>query len=175
MLGSARCDSGSLLSLKLAIQPRFGEAPLTFDRARRAAEHTRGFFDRESGEEAKLDDANLIRILNGKPLERFVDGQNVGDACVVRLVGGDVERHEHRPATALLCVPGARVVDEDSTHDLADDPEELRAVLPGRPPLVHQAQVGFVHQRRRIERVIAVLAAKLARGDPPALVIDERQ
>jgi hypothetical protein len=66
-------------------------------------------------------------------------------------------------------VPPARVVHEDAPHHLRGDAEEVGAVLPLHAALVHQAQVGLVHERRRLERVLRGLAAHRPRRAPPQL------
>jgi hypothetical protein len=70
---------------------------------------------------------------------------------------------------ALACM-----VHQDAAHDLSGDPEKLRAIHPRHPALSHQAHIGFVHEGRRLERVIRPLATEVRDGSLAQLVIDER-
>src|SRR5205814_2506123 len=63
---------------------------------------------------------------------------------------------------------------QNPSHELCGDAKELRPILPRRPTLIHEPQIQFVDQCRRIERVIAVFAAKLLSCDPPAFGVDHR-
>ena len=67
----------------------------------------------------------------------------------------------------------ARVVDEDPPHYHSGDPHELRAVRPVDPALIDQAHEGFMDERGRLQGVIGALAAQVARGKPPKLVVHD--
>jgi hypothetical protein len=56
------------------------------------------------------------------------------------------------------------VVDENSTHHLRSDSEELRLVAPVDAVLLGQAQIGFVDKRGRLESVVSPLAAEVPCG-----------
>ena len=51
----------------------------------------------------------------------------------------------------------------------------MQPALPVDLPLAQQAQIGFVHQRGRLECVALAVATKLACGALPELTVDERQ
>jgi len=70
---------------------------------------------------------------------------------------------------------GPRVVHEDTAHHAGSDAEEVAAILPLDASLVDETQIRLVHQRRRLQRVIGPLAAKMGAGQPAQLVIDERE
>jgi hypothetical protein len=56
----------------------------------------------------------------------------------------------------------------------AATPEEVGAALPPRLFLVHQPEVGFMDERRGLQRMARTLAAHVTLGHPAQLPIDER-
>jgi hypothetical protein len=54
------------------------------------------------------------------------------------------------------------VIDKDTPHDLRADGKEVSAILPTSLLLVHQAQVGFMHQLRALQSVVRPFAAQMA-------------
>ena len=66
-------------------------------------------------------------------------------------------------------------VDQDPAHDLCGDTKEVSPVPPIDLPLIDESQVGFVDERRRLQRVPGPLATQLAPGDAAQLGIYERQ
>ena len=71
-----------------------------------------------------------------------------------------------------LPLPG--VVHEHTAHHARRDAEEMRAVLPWNRPLRNQAQIRFVDDRCRLERVTGFLAAKVSGGQTAKLALDLR-
>ena len=67
------------------------------------------------------------------------------------------------------------VIHENPAHHLRRDAEEMRPIPPVDLPLVDQPQVDLVNQRGWLQRVADPFAAKLARGHPTQLRVDERQ
>jgi len=66
------------------------------------------------------------------------------------------------------------VVDEDASHQLGGRTEELCPVLPANARLVHEPDVRFVDERRRLERVIRTLAAQPGPGQAVKLRVHDR-
>ena len=79
-----------------------------------------------------------------------------------------------RIAAALGGVPRARALHQNLPHRERRDGEEVRAVLPVVRVLGDQPDVGFVDERRRLQRLPGLLAAEVRRGQPAQLVVDER-
>ena len=52
---------------------------------------------------------------------------------------------------------------------------EVRAVLPAIGSILHQAQIRLVDERRGLQRLARLLPANVAGGQPPKLLINERQ
>ena len=50
----------------------------------------------------------------------------------------------------------------------------LRAVLPHGAPLIDETKVGFVDERRRLQRVPLTLATQVRGGTSPQLLVHER-
>ena len=51
----------------------------------------------------------------------------------------------------------------------------MRSALPIDFSLAHQTQVGFVHERGRLECVVPAVTTKVACRAPPEFLVDERQ
>jgi len=69
----------------------------------------------------------------------------------------------------------AGVVDQDPAHRLGGSAKEMGAAIPIRIFVSGQAQPGFMHQRRWLERVAGRFAGHFARGEPAQLPVNQRQ
>src|SRR5262249_55869519 len=80
-------------------------------------------------------------------------------------------------ATPVLGTPlASSAVHEDLTPSLGRGGEELAAAVEVWPRAVaDQAQVGFVHQRRRFDRRTGLLSGHLLGRQLAQLVVDQRQ
>ena len=67
----------------------------------------------------------------------------------------------------------ARVIDQDLPHQPRRNAEKVRATLPGHG-LLHQAQIGFVEQRRSLQRMTQSLVTQVMTCQPAQLFVDER-
>ena len=94
--------------------------------------------------------------------QRLIKGDQVIRA---RLRGRDsvmsVTRGLSADARSLM---GARMVDQDSSHHLCRDAEEVCPVLPWHPFLADQPQIHFVHQGSGLQRVVSPFIAKVGGG-----------
>ncbi len=86
-----------------------------------------------------------------------------------------VDRHSRKTVTALVRTTTARVIHENSAHDLRRYAEEMRAIPPVAVPLVDETQVKLVNERRRLQREPTPFGTKLACGNATQLRVDERQ
>jgi len=66
------------------------------------------------------------------------------------------------------------VIDQNPAHELRGKTDELCAALPVQVLLIEQAQVGFVNQRRPLQRVALTLTSQLSIGKPAQLPVDQR-
>jgi hypothetical protein len=64
------------------------------------------------------------------------------------------------------------VVDEDLPHCPGRDAEEVAAILPAHVLLLHQAQIGLMHEGGGLERVIRTLAPHVGARRPAQLAAD---
>src|SRR5438132_12880349 len=73
----------------------------------------------------------------------------------------------------------ASIVDQNPTHRLCGGSEEVAAAVPGMPLLtlraLNESNVGFVDQRRRLERLARLFLGQLLRRQLAQLIVDERQ
>ncbi len=129
---------------------------------------------RQSAEELILNNKRLTLITLVKLSERAIKSNELlGPSCarVKRFIicnDGDI-------ATALVGQASSRIVDEDPPHGLRCDCHEVCAVLPGNIALVDQLKIGFVNQRRSIERVAGSLPPQLMLRQAPQLLVNQRQ
>ena len=78
-------------------------------------------------------------------------------------------------AAALLVFLGPGEVHEDTAHHSGGHSKEVRAILPLDPADINQAEIGLVHECRGLEHVTGALTCHVALGNPPELVVHERQ
>jgi hypothetical protein len=64
------------------------------------------------------------------------------------------------------------MIDEDPAHHVRGDSEEVGAVLPLDPALIHQPQIGLVDQCSGRKGVVLTLTPEIAPGQPPQLAVD---
>ncbi len=67
------------------------------------------------------------------------------------------------------------MIDQDVTHQLRADSEEVRAVLPFKSFLTGEPQVSFVDQRCCLQRMAVAFLAHLAACDAAQFSVDERK
>jgi hypothetical protein len=84
-----------------------------------------------------------------------------------------VERHVRGVAAALICVAPAGRLHEDTAHQLRGHREEVVAALPVDACDVDQAQVRFVDERGRLERMVRAFVPHVAMRDAPKFSVDE--
>ncbi len=160
-------------SLELPEQPGFGKLPVAHDGLGRDLEHVGGFLDAQAAEETQLHHLALALVHLAERLEGLVDGDEVGPGFVGNrkcLGEGDL----HGPAATLLIVLGTREVDKDAAHQPGGHRQKVRAVLPVDALHVDETQIGFVHQRRRLQAVTGALAGHATLRDAVQLAVDER-
>jgi hypothetical protein len=90
-------------------------------------------------------------------------------------VGDVLERYLLGAVAALArgLTPG--VIDQNAPHHPGRDAEEMRTMLPIDGALFDEAEVRLVDQGGRLQRVARPLLAKLTRGDPAQLGVDQRE
>lgn len=62
-----------------------------------------------------------------------------------------------------------------TSHHLRGDTEEVCAILPVDPRLIHQPHVGLMHEGSRLQRVIGAFATQVVGRQATQLIVDERE
>lgn len=116
----------------------------------------RGFFHAEADKPAQLHHTGCARIDFLEPLQGLIQRQKVSGlrGCQVEIV---IDLNVNLSPAAFLGKIRPRVVDQDAPHRLGGDREEMRPILPVAIRLRDQAKVGFVHKRRRLQRMARTL------------------
>jgi hypothetical protein len=146
--------------------------PASFDRSVGASEHFRGFFDGKAAEVSELDDAAERFVEAREAFQRLVKGDDLFRAFDAGK-GDLVRRHYFGAAATLGCRPPARVIHGELSHRLRRQRKEMLPVVDGELRVLRELQVRFVHQDRRLQRLVAALSEAMP-GQRAKLVIDER-
>ena len=136
------------------------------------AEHLGGVFDGQAGKESQLHHAALLRIDPRQVVESVVEGDDIEIGLgrgLLHVIDGQLDGG----AAALAGIAAARVFDQDLAHEVGRDAEEMGAVFPLRRMVAGEPHKGFVDQRGTLQGVARALAAKIAVGEAPHLVVDE--
>ena len=80
--------------------------------------------------------------------------------------GSFVERNLLRAAAAFGVRVTARVIDQNTPHNLRRDGEEVRTIGPMHVPLIDETNVSLVNQRGSLQRVILPFPAHVTAGKP---------
>ena len=67
------------------------------------------------------------------------------------------------------------MLDQNTAHQLRGYREEMGPILPLHPLVIHQADIGFIDQRGRLEAVVGALTSHVAVRQPAELRIDDRR
>src|SRR5215218_6988946 len=102
--------SSFVLTVQLSSQPRARHLPVALDRGVADAEHLGRLLDGQAAEELQLNDARLLRVDGGEPLQRLVNRQQVNVWTFAEAVGL-AERDGEVSAAALGRVVCAGVAD----------------------------------------------------------------
>jgi len=173
-VGSRRSALASAAG-QLAKEPAFGEGPFAFHRRRRDTQRGRGLLDGQAAEEAQLDELRLIGIDLLKLGQRAIEVERIDgiDRRSWRR-NGVVQLERQFTFSPFLPQLSARVIDEDTPHQLRGNREEMPTILPVDLALAEQLHVGFVDDHRGLEAIVAPFAREMARGQRVQLVIDQR-
>ena len=84
-----------------------------------------------------------------------------------------IECDLRRRGSAFEGVSSARMVDEDPSHDLRGDSEELRPVVPVHVALRIESQPRFMREPSRLQGMAVALAPQCQLCLPPQLIVHE--
>ena len=152
--------------------------PVEFDKPGRNVQHMRGFFDSQTAEESQFHDATLTLIQLFQPHQCLVEREKIDGRCEVRVGSGRVavnQRDALALAAALARVVALSMMNKNPPHGLRRDRVEVCPSLPLHTVLVDEFEIRFVHQRGRLECVIAALALQEMPCERAQFLIHQRQ
>ncbi len=158
---------------ELLLKPQTSRSPASLHRAQRQAELGRELAHLQTAEQAQSRQLGKCRVQVFEFPQRIVQGQHVH-----RIGGGAlllVERDPaHRSAT-LFRFLAPRMIDQQTSHHLRGEGEELPASLEAAFLDSNQSHVCFVQQRGRLQGVIRTLLLHVALGELSKLVVHQRK
>lgn len=155
--------------LELRDQPGSRRFPVSLHRDRRHTEHFCHFVFLQTAEETHLHDPSSARICCRESHQRRIKREDLLIPCQ-RTLTVHVRQADPLPLTcSFACESGAGVIDEDSSHGLGRNREEVRPVRVRKWLFAKQANAEFVDERIRLERVVRTLALQKTCGNHPEL------
>ena len=134
-------------------------------------EHLGDLLGREPAEELELHHPALSLVQRGQPMQRVLERDQV-DVGPAR---GRFEQAQGDLLGVAAALPGRAVtgvVHQDPPHHARRQAEELGPVPPVDPALVHQPEIGLVHQGGGLEGVAGGLAAQVLGCQAMQLLVD---
>jgi len=155
-------------------QPSLCDRPFPFEGGGGDSNDFGGFFDRKSTKVAQFHNPFLLRVEGGEPAESVVNGQYVNvSRGRGRLVAS--QRYTLPPGAPLVRSSCSCPINKNSAHDLRGNTIEVRAILPADSPLIDQADVRFVNQRRWLQGMIRPFVPQTLSSDPSKLAVYQWQ
>ncbi len=162
---------GSLFS-ELCVKPCPRHGPFAFNGAGGNAQDLCNLFHSQSAKKSHFDDLLLAGIERRQSAEGIIDGEHAD-----RGIGAKVQRifdwDDGLPTAAPGTEVGARMIDEDTTHEMRGNGEKVRAVPEVRFALLDELQVGFVDEGGGLQRVIGAFATHVVRRAAMQLIVDQ--
>src|SRR5262245_33337673 len=147
------------------LQPGFCEPQVPSKGPQGNPESLRNLVLCHSAEKLQLDDLGLTLVERGKAGERLVESHQVGGP----LAASHLRFLDRNPfgSGSLLGIPCTGVVHQNLAHQMSRKAEKMGTAFPLRLLLVHESEIGFMDQRRWLERMIRALAAHVGVRKPP--------
>ena len=136
-------------------------------------QHPRDLLVVETAKVSQLDYLAATWIAFSQSLKCFVQ-QNQFAALIRSDCSNFLERDLLRAATSLCVSMSSRVIDQDASHDLGGDREEVGAIRPVHILLIDQTDVRFIYQSSGLKCMVFSLLAHVTAGEAMELVIDQR-
>ena len=154
------------------MKPDLGEEESSPDGGDRSPEDLGGLIRSEAAEIVQLHDSGLRGIERRQLFQGLVERDDVG------LSGGDrrvrfLQRYACRGAAPFFPAARASVVHEQSAHRLGGYGEEVSAVLPGDPLLVHELQVRLVDDGRGLQGMAGTFLGEMTFRQSVQLVVHQ--
>jgi len=109
----------------------------------------------------QLDDGGLEWIEGGEIPQGLVESEDIRGSFNGYLAE-PIEGQQGNVAASFFALPAPSMVDQDATHHTAGNAKEVVAILPIDSVLTSELQVGLVHQRCRLQRVVSALPVQMA-------------
>ena len=155
------------------MEPRFCHHPVAFDGRVRYFEYGSGFSNAQAAEESQFHDSTQAIIEHAQLRQCVVEGQQI-NGLTIRERLGVLKTDPVGASASLTCTPAARVIDENFAHQTRCHRKEVHAIAECHAIEIHQPHIGFVNERRGLQRVILTFQPQSGARDSPELVIDER-
>lgn len=127
------------------MEPRTRKVPVASHCVFGYVQHTSDLLVAESAEVPQLDDVTSSRIHLSQSRECFVQTEYFR-TLLVRDYCNFFQRDLLRSAAPFCIRVAACVIDENSSHYLCRDGEEMRTIRPVNISLIDEADVGFVNE-----------------------------
>jgi len=163
----------AILTTQVSVQPRLRQAPSPDHRRNRDPEDLGDLLVLQAAEEPQLDDPRQLGIELRQPFQGDVDVQHVR-GLLRRELSGLVEGQLPGPSASLGIAVAARMIDQNATHHLRGESDEVQRVAPLHPALIDQSHEGFVNERRGLEGMTGTLVTQIACGKPVEFLVNER-
>jgi hypothetical protein len=162
-------------TLHFTRQPRPSKAPVPHHAARGNSEHLRRLLHAEPAEELHLNDASFALVHLFQSRQCIVQRDQFAGSWM-NCVDGVFQINTLCVSAPLVRKACARSVHQDSPHDLSRHSVKMRPILPLETLNRSQAQIGFIHHRRRLECVpFCMLTHVPPRQSPQFLINQGRQ
>jgi hypothetical protein len=145
---------------------------MTFNRRGGYAENVCCFFDGKATKVAEFDHPRLLFIKFCKGSERIVECNQLG-AAFNGAINVFIQGELLKVLTSLLSVVLTSVINQETSHYLRRDSKEVSPILPVDPRLVHQTEIGFMNQSRRLQSVIGTFPAEVIRRKLSQFIVDD--
>jgi hypothetical protein len=157
---------------QLSCDPGTSEVPVSLHSSEGNLKCFRSFGFAQAREETELDGLCGTRVQSFEAAQYFVDSEHT----LVEFDWLAITFLEEQPdlrAPSLITPRATRVVDEHSPHLLRHYGEKVPTVLPLNSRGAAEPQVNFMHDRRRLQGVIAAFAAHVPGGSAAQLAVDD--
>src|SRR5262245_28782587 len=170
--GSGRVSPRKALFPQLPVEPGTSDTPVSLHCGGSYPESLCCFFDGQAAKVTQLVNAALLGIAFGQLAQALVNFHHVRLRIPRRCLDF---RYRDLLAlrTALRRLAAASMIHENAAHLLGRDRHEVCATLPARVLLIGKAEVSFVDEGSRGQRVIRALAPDVALSQAAQLAVDE--
>ena len=131
-------------------------------------------FYAHSAKESEFNDIRLARKIGAQLLERIFQVHEIRRELVYRKLDTSQGRRS-LPAAPLYAFSAPGVIDEYLSHRSSSRTKEVGAATGRDLLLIDEAQVCFVDEGRRAERIGLSLSHEIDVRERPQLVVDERE